>query len=389
MHSDERSSKSGTPSHTDRTVVEGPKRPVVPGDEKPSLVIQTAFLGDVILSIPLLKKVKRLRPTAPLYIVVRKGLGQFLKELGLVDGFFEIEKNQGQTYDSLAARLKTVEFKWIFCPHESFRSALFVRSLKAEVKVGFEKWWNFFAFSNSIPKNYFLPDPLRQMSLLRTVDPEMDRILIDPELSKLNFAKPSGELPSIPVWADLNCREQIMRWTDPFLMNSSYVCLFPGSVWNTKRWVPEGFAGLAQQIQNLNLKVIWLGGQDEFQLCAELEKAVPGSQNFAGKTSLTHSLILLARAAAVVSNDSGGQHMATLAGVPVLSIFGPTVLSLGFRPWSSQSMIIENTALRCRPCGKHGHKKCPIGTHECMKSISSQRVLAGLTHLLNRNSPSR
>lgn len=383
MHSGNTRTPSGSASNSDRTVVERSNMQVSGTDQRPSLVIQTAFLGDVILAIPLLKRVRQLRPGAPLWIVVRRGLGNFLQQLGLVDGFFEIEKNQGQTYSALSTRLQSVEFKWIICPHESFRSAWLCFGLRAESKIAFEKWWNFFAFSNRTLKPLDLPDPLRQMSLLRLVDLETEQRLKDPGLLHLNQVLKEGQLPQVPFWAELSLRDEILRWPDPFALSQPYVCVFPGSVWNTKRWSQQGFAEVGCELTRRGFQVIWMGGQEENRLCAELESACPESRSLAGKTSIPQSLAVLARASLALSNDSGGQHMASLAGVPIVSLFGPTVLSQGFRPWSSAGVVIENPHLKCRPCGRHGHKKCPIGTHECMKSILPQHVVPILLKHLN------
>lgn len=348
-------------------------------------MIQTAFIGDLILSIPLFKRIREKKPHAPLFVVTRRGLGQFLKDLKIIDGFFEIDKGSGRSYGELAEKLSSVRFDWIVCPHQSVRTALFVWRLQADVKMGFMEWWNGIVFTDRTEKNPALPDPLRQLSLLRPVDLELANLFRSAKFEPLNEPGKDGMLPALSPWMELGHRERILEWADPFMLKAPYVCIFPGSVWATKRWTEQGFAELGNTLMRQGNRVVWMGAKDEIALCASLEKQVPGSQSLAGKTSLTHTLSVLARANAVVSNDSGGQHLATLAGVPVVSIFGPTVLSLGFRPWTSQGAIVERIGLQCRPCGKHGHKKCPIGTHECMKSVGAQRVYDALVALTTKN----
>ena len=119
-----------------------------------------------------------------------------------------------------------------------------------------------------------------------------------------------------------------------------------------------------------------MGGPGEEELATRISKLIPGSLNLAGKTSPLESLQVLAQADVVVTNDSAGQHMAALVGAPTVSVFGPTVLEFGYRPWNSKAKIVERKGLACRPCGKHGHHKCPIGTHECMKKITATEVIA-------------
>ena len=84
---------------------------------------------------------------------------------------------------------------------------------------------------------------------------------------------------------------------------------------------------------------------------------------------------------ALVCNDSGAMHAAAAAGLPTVAVFGPTVLAQGFRPWQNQAMVVQRR-LECRPCGKHGSDKCPIGTHACMEGIEAGEVLEALESLI-------
>jgi heptosyltransferase-2 len=82
----------------------------------------------------------------------------------------------------------------------------------------------------------------------------------------------------------------------------------------------------------------------------------------------------MTKAEALICNDSGLMHLASVAGLPTVAVFGPTTIALGYRPWQNQARVVERE-LFCRPCGKHGHVRCPLNTHECMKSISESQVL--------------
>jgi len=73
-------------------------------------------------------------------------------------------------------------------------------------------------------------------------------------------------------------------------------------------------------------------------------------------------------------------HLGSTAGTPTVSIFGPTILEFGYRPWNARAEIVQ-IDLSCRPCGKHGAKKCPLGTHACMKGISSRVVITAADRL--------
>jgi heptosyltransferase-2 len=94
----------------------------------------------------------------------------------------------------------------------------------------------------------------------------------------------------------------------------------------------------------------------------------------AGEMSLGEMVSLCADAARVVSNDSAALHIAEAVGTPVTAVFGPTVPEFGFAPVLPGSRVL-GVPLPCRPCRIHGGPSCPIGTHECMRSIGAADVL--------------
>ena len=127
-----------------------------------------------------------------------------------------------------------------------------------------------------------------------------------------------------------------------------------------------------------------VGSGAEKELCDRIARAVPGVLNHAGKTTLGDLVELFGGGAALVCNDSGAMHAAAVAGLPTVAIFGPTVLAQGFRPWQNHALVVQRS-LTCRPCGKHGAKVCPIGTHECMEAISPGEVLGAIERLVAIN----
>lgn len=351
---------------------------------KKILIVQTAFLGDLLLSIPLIKSVKNNLPGAEINLVCRKGFGSFFKNSGLVADIFEIQKKNSDSYQSVIDANKGTTYDLILCPHESFTTARLISKIKAHKKIGFKKWWNFFFFTETVKKDYLLPDALRQMSLLMSSDPLLSEKLVKYKKFEKDWTSDKNLLPEVPDWAK-------PTWSWPwkqedvagkFRLPENYVCLFPGSVWKTKQWVEEGFIEVGRALRDKNVTVIVMGGPGEEKLAEFVAKEIPGAFSLAGKTSLQESVMILSKAQVVVTNDSAGQHLAALVEAPTASVFGPTVLEFGFRPWNSNAIVVERKNLACRPCGKHGHHKCPIGTHECMKGLSYKEVLSATEKLL-------
>lgn len=298
------------------------------------------------------------------------------KDNPLYSEVYELKKSDSEAYAKLQTQLKATEFSEIYCPHESLRSALFVQKLIAKKKIGYKKWWNFWIFSQRYARDRSMPDAIRQLSLARHEIPDWDQKM---KQIRPNGTESSQGLQDVPEWASLDI-ELAKSTAEDITVMKPYICIFPGSVWNTKRWTTAGFTELVKKLDRSH-SVVLMGSPNERDLCETIRANNPRVLNMAGNLSLTQSMHVLKSAFLCISNDSGGQHMAAAVGTPVISIFGPTTLDLGYRPWITKSVVVENKNLKCRPCGKHGHNKCPIGTHECMTSITPQDVLQGLIDL--------
>lgn len=385
------------PEKSKRTQIEKPISESLQGAPASGiLVVQTAFLGDLLLAIPLLKKIREFYPDEKLSLVCRKGFGSLFLELQLVEEIFEIEKKKPRTYRAFVEAFRGRRLKFLFSPHESLTTARWISQVRAEQKIGFSRWWNFPFFSQRIQKNKELPDSLRQLQLLSELEPSLKKNIEEFLIKDRDWYQNPGTsselapgvcaqtLSPVPEWANPQVAPPILSYL-PSRFDSLFsgrsmrvVCLFPGSVWKTKQWTEGGFREVTQHLSESWDRVILLGTAAERDLCSRVAGGFENVLNLAGETNLMESLKILFHSRLVIANDSAGQHLAALTGTTTVSIFGPTVLRFGYRPWNSAAVVIENKNLNCRPCGKHGHNQCPLGTHECMRSISAEHVLQAI-----------
>lgn len=335
-----------------------------------NVVIQTAFLGDLILSIPVLKRIKYLFPSEKLAVVCKKGLGEFLMRENLVDFVFEVEKANHQSYKEAQEQLNKLEIHYLFCIHRSLRSMLFSAGIKAAKKIGYASLAGFWVFDEVVGYHKEFPDVVRQFKILEPADPEVRK-----EFLKDGFEALNDMHNPVPEFFSFKAAPR----GKPV---AKRIALFPGSVWATKRWTEDGFTKVAQMLLSKGYTVDLLGGPDEKEICDRISAAIPGATVLAGKFSIAETIESISQYDLVIANDSAPAHMAVFKGVPVVTVFGPTTLDLGFRPWSNNSRVVENTTMDCRPCGAHGHDKCPLGHHECMKSVSAVQVFAAVQDLL-------
>lgn len=346
-----------------------------------NVVIQTAFLGDVLLTIPLLKRLKKTNPKIPVVLVCRTGLEDSLAQLKIANRVIGWNKGDAVSERSLVQELKKLKIDNLLVPHRSLRTALLVRKVQARRKIGFRRWWNNFFFTDRVIYQSQFPDAIRQWSLLEPMDITIARELLrfSKELKVINPLQKSDLVFDKWIEAnDLSMTVEVEKSSDPFVIGALAVA--PGSVWNTKRWTEQGFVELCRNLTQLGRRVILLGSASERELCDRIVNGVgaPSDQlrSYAGKTSVFEMVKILKSCALAITNDSGAMHLASVANTPVVSIFGPTVLAIGYRPWSDKAMVVQRD-LSCRPCGKHGSNKCPLGTHACMKEITADQILKG------------
>jgi len=313
-------------------------------------------------------------PGAQIDLVCRTGVSQFFIDQKMVSRAFEVKKGDRKSYLALVKQLRIENYDICISPHQSLRTAIFISSLGAKTKVGFKNWWNKWFFTHRISRDKTLPDALRQLSLMDPFDGSLKNKMRD-------FANNVEILPDIPKEFSMKLDIQSVSLPELLtgIMKTKYALIAPGSQWPTKRWSVDGFVEVIRKLMSEKYEVVLVGsGTEDVLINKRLSDLIPGLIDLTNSTSLSELAYLMTKATVLVCNDSGLMHLAATAGLPVVAIFGPTTPALGYRPWQNRAQIIEKT-LFCRPCGRHGHKICPLRTHECMKLIKSSDVMAGIT----------
>jgi heptosyltransferase-2 len=226
---------------------------------------------------------------------------------------------------------------------------LLLEKLNVPRKIGFG---NFSALTDKVNASPGIQRTARAVTLLRILDSNADITTL-----------PKLDVTSVPL-------------PDEMVQIPKFVAIAPGSVWKTKRWPAQHFASVATTMFELGLTPLFIGSRQDQPAMLEVRRTLAAPHvDLVGRTTIPQVAAIIARAKFLVANDSAPVHIATAVGTPSVVVFGPTVKQFGFAPPAELGIVIENSGLWCRPCTSHGSNECPIHTHECMTSISAERVV--------------
>lgn len=337
------------------------------------IIVQTAFLGDVVLTLPLCAAVRRLLPSAEVVLVTTPAAAEFVRGLDAVHTVVSFDK-RGQHRSLAAQRLlaRSISHGGTTCvlvPHKSLRTALFVRSINAARVVTFQDAVSRWIATDVIPYPRHLHDTQRHLALLAPLLGKDESL---PTVESLLPLRLSADLP-----------DDLQPWSSS--STAPRVVLAPSTVWPTKQWPVEKMRQLATRLIHEGMQVAVIGDAS-VRGCMD---GVEGVCDLIGRTTLRQAASIIASADCLVANDSAPVHLASLQNSGVVAIFGPTVPEFGFGPLGTRARVVQRSDLECRPCSAHGGARCPLGTHACMTGIDVETVRSSvqsiLAHDVNRH----
>jgi heptosyltransferase-2 len=328
-----------------------------------TLVIHTAFIGDLILLTPLLDELRADPNTEWLGLLTTPACRDLFKDDPRLDEVILYDKkgrDRGLAgLSRMIRQLRNLQPDRVISPHRSLRSALLAWFSGAWERVGFSSATGSLCYTELKQDNRALHEVDRNLALIGRASPAEPRM---PTLHR----DPAEEATARAL---LDGLELVMP-----------VALAPASVWATKRWLPSYFGELSEAILDRSpADVVLLGGPADVDLCNHIASHVHGCHKsrihmLAGKLGLRESYQLLRLCSLAVVNDSAPLHLAQAAGIPTFAVFGSTVPEFGFGPRGERDHVLQ-VRLECVPCGRHGHRECPLGTLACMAELKPAMVL--------------
>jgi len=327
---------------------------------KKILVIQTAFIGDVVLATALIENLQQQWPVAKMDILVRKGNESLFQAHPFLNQVLVWDKknNKYQNWVGLLFKIRSIQYDVVLNAQRFAATGAWTAFSKAKIKIGFDKNPFSFLFTHAVVHQF---SEKGQHEIDRNHQLLSSLFMTKVAMPKL-YPTSSDELA-------VSSYQQL-----------PYLCIAPASVWFTKQFSLEKWVDLINEVP-FKGPIYLIGGPGDKLLCDQILQKINRRSvvNLAGRLSFLASAALQKKAVLNYVNDSAPMHFASAVNAPVVAVYCSTLPNFGFGPLSDHSFVVQtNEALTCRPCGIHGKKQCPLKHFDCAKTIKMDQLIAPL-----------
>lgn len=320
------------------------------------LIIQTASIGDVVLATPLMENLHKSYPEADLDLVLKKGNETLFFAHPYLRKIYTWDKSSKKLrhWYHILKEVQPERYDLVINVQRFFLTGALAALSRARQRIGFSKNPMSVFYTRRVKHNIGegCHETTRNLALISHI---VDR----PDPKPVLYPSPQDD-----------------AFTSQYKTHR-YVCIAPASLWGTKQFPAEKWIEFLQKLPQ-DLYVYFLGSSADHALCEDILRASGHSNsiNLAGKMSLLESASLQRDAAMNFVNDSAPMHLASAVNAPVTAVFCSTVTAFGFGPLSGNAAVVETPKkLTCRPCGLHGHDKCPEKHFDCAMTIEVNDLL--------------
>jgi heptosyltransferase-1 len=364
------------------------------------LLIKPSALGDVVHTLPVLVKLRARYPRARIDWLITPENAEVVRYHPALSNVVLFARRdfskRGRrwraflSFFDLLKQIRRAKYELVIDMHGQVRSAFFALISGARVRIGFDRpikrgltvsaehdlknipshGWRGAREGSWIAYTHRIPIPTLDIHAI-------DRYLWVAPLLGLDDNPPDLAIHLSPQAAD-----RVNRLLEEHGVPASkpLVVLVPGTIWETKHWTIEGFAGVARQFLQDGFAVALAGTRRDQQRCRQIAAAAAGTCDLSGKTTPADLAALIRRAEVAVTNDSGSMHVAVTLGKQMVSVFGPTnPVHIG--PYERPESVVR-VDLPCSPCNYRRLSQCPFD-HACMKQVTSEMVVERVRKILS------
>lgn len=324
------------------------------------LIIQTAFIGDAILILPMLEKLRESYSSSVIDVVCIPSTKEIFLASPAVNEVILLEKHgKHKSFRELLSfinEIKAKKYDKIYSPHRSLRTSLIVLLSGVPETTGFSNSALKYAYSEIIEYRYDVHEVQRNLDLISY---DGDDWRIHPKLNFTDVVK-----------------NKILDYLNANNIREGFITISPGSVWPTKRYPFEYFIDIINFLLGKGRQVVLIGGEADSKITGLIMKHFTSNVfDSAGQFSLLESIELVKNSELLITNDSAPTHFGMCANVKTLTIYCSTIPEFGFYPYNKMSRFLSYNDLYCKPCGIHGYNVCPVKTFDCGKKLAPESVI--------------
>ncbi|HSL90155.1 MAG TPA: glycosyltransferase family 9 protein [Ignavibacteriaceae bacterium] len=337
---------------------------------KKILIIQTAFIGDAVLTLPMIQKLKEGNSKSQINVLCIPSTEEIFTSCPFVDNVLIFDKRGKHKSISglmkFGKKLKEYKYDKIYSPH---------RSLRTSFLVLFSGVRDTFGFSISSFKHAYK----------YLVEYHLDKHEVQRNLDLIGYSYTDESWKIKPM---VKISEQVSAKVNDYLnrnnIKEGFIAISPGSVWATKRYPEEYFIQVIKFFVEEKKQIVLIGGENDSKITSAIKNKFPEMvDDSAGVFSLIESIELIGRSSILITNDSAPTHLGMCADIKVLTLYCSTVAGFGFYPYNKLSRYLSEDDLYCKPCGIHGYNQCPIKTFECGFKLTPEKIIKIIKEMID------
>jgi predicted lipopolysaccharide heptosyltransferase III len=345
--------------------------PILPDKVKEILVIRTAYLGDVIMTLPILKPLKERFPGCKISFLVPSGIRGLIANHPYIDevlthDVFWFYPNSLKEYLAFIKKLKFRKFDLVIEARGDIRDILLlVMPLQVRYKVSYGVGGGSYLLTHEVPYTEYKHKVEYHLDIARF----------------LGCAVGDTDYCMKPTREDTQSIQNLLAENG---IDGPFVCVHPGGRLPLKRWPIERCAELYDWVSSsFRIPLVIVGSEEEMAIIGNItsrmnDKAVV----LAGKINFKNLAGLLSKSELFICNDSGPMHLAASVGTPTVAVFGPSN-SFETSPYGNRFIIIEKDVTCRKDCDE---KKCRNKRyHACMRDIPVEDVFKATQEILCQN----
>lgn len=311
---------------------------------KKVLIIRFSSIGDIVLTTPVARCIKKHAPNCELHYVTKTAF----KDVLVHNPYIHKLHTFSQDINEVIPALKQESFDLVVDLHRNIRSWKLKRALKrASVsfdKLNIKKWLAVRLKTKTMLPAVHIVD--RYLETVASRGVKNDGLGLDYFISETD---------------KVNLKEK-------FALEKPFTVLVVGGSYFTKQ-IPLN--KLHEIVAKSKRPIVLLGGKGDKHIAQEVVKIHPRVINACGELSLNQSASVIQQSELVITSDTGLMHIAAAYGKKIVSLWGNTIPEFGMSPYKAhpESVLLEVNDLSCRPCSKLGYKSCPKKHFKCMNEI--------------------